>query len=703
MSVEGETSLPKTRLGAFTTGLLILASSYSLYLVVHRYTILSRLTLPIFDIIQIQRAMHVFFLVAIGYLVSAQGAPGKRTLGSWVFVGLSLIFLFTFWVPNVPNVALDPVAKLAGTVFWAVAILPALLPRMQRATGLIAAALASLPLVYQIRFFEELVNRAVIPATWDMVMSFGLICLVLGVVYRFIGPVMPSLVLIFIAYNLYGNAFPGAFQNARQPLDVILGKTYNETEAGIYGQVTGVSAKYLVYFTILSGMIGALGLGRIVANIALALVGKSPATPGRVMSVASIFMGMFSGSGAADTQFVATLTRPLFEKSGYDRMIASGLVATAGTIAIITPPVLGPIAFIMVEILNISYLDVVIMSIIPCLMYLTAILSYNEFYTRKAKFPAVGEAFTRAYALRYSTIFLPIGLIILMLYYGFEVDAAASLAALAFIVIAYLDPSLRPKAWVPILNGLRDGFRSLIPIGTAITAANLIFAMVVISGLTSKFSLFLSQISGSSLLLATALTAVFSLILGMGMPPTATYVLTAALTAPAIIDLAQQNGIPPEAAKLATHMFLFYYAVLADVTPPVALSAYASASVFKTDPIQTGVYAARVALAKYFVGFFFLVAYAGTALLILPVVRTSPLSVALPIILERLITVGAGVIFLSAATVGYTRRILERWESWLMGALAVACFIPNLAVNAIAIVLCGLFFVSKGRVRANAA
>lgn len=169
--------------------------------------------------------------------------------------------------------------------------------------------------------------------------------------------------------------------------------------------------------------------------------------------------------------------------------------------------------------------------------------------------------------LRYSTIFLPILLIIALLYLGYEVRTAASLALVAFVLLAYLDPTLRPKGFAPILQGLEEGFRTLLPIGAAVTAANLIFAMLVISGLTSKFSQLLQQVSGESLLLATLLTAVFSLILGMGVPPTATYVITSALTAPAIIALAKQNGIPESAAILATHMFLFYYATLADVTP----------------------------------------------------------------------------------------------------------------------------------------
>lgn len=691
MELAQETSGKRTPFGWAVWGVLLAAAVYSIYLVVHPFTPLSRADIAVLDIVQLERAVHVFFLVLAGYLITARQTPHKPTLGSWVFALLSLVFLYTFWVPNVTGVNIPLAGKLMGTLAWALAVLPALLPRLRAVGDVLAALLSVAPLLYQMRFYEELVYRAVIPAGWDMAMSFSLIVLVLGLVYRLLGPVMPSLVLVFLAYNLYGHYVPGTFRGAKNGIDLILGKTYNETEAGIYGLITGVSAKYLVYFTILSGLIGALGLGRIVANLALAMVGRTPMTPGRATGVASVFMGMFSGSGAADTQFVATLTKPLYERAGYDRLIGAGLVATAGTIALITPPVLGSIAFVMVEVLQIPYLTVVVMAIGPCLLYLLSVLAFNEFYARKAKLPPVGADLAmsrRRYIARYSTIFLPILLIIVMLYRGFEVSTAVSLAMLGFVLITYLDPTLRPRGLMPILEGLADGFRQLIPIGTAIVAANLIFGMMVITGLPSKFSIFLGQVSGESLLLATAVTAVFSLILGMGIPPTATYVLTSSLTAPAIVKIAEANGIPAGAALLATHMFLFYYAVLADVTPPVALSAYAAASVFKTNPLVTGIYAARVALSKYLVGFFFLFAFAGTGLLILPVLQDTTLGLSLAqkwgIIAERFLAVGVGIVFLSAATVGYTRRTLQRWESWVLGVLGVACFTPYWYINLIA-------------------
>jgi len=758
---------------------LLVAALFSLYLVLHPFTPLSRESIIILDQVQLRRATHVLLLLVAGYLITSQLQAARPTVGSWVFALLSLPFLYTFWVPNVPGVDIPLLGRLMGTLAWALVVVPNLLPRLRRYADVAAALLAIVPWAYQVRYYEELINRAVIPAGWDMAMSFTVIILVLGLVSRLLGPIMPSLVLIFLTYNMYGHYVPGTFRGAKNGIDLILGKTYNETEAGIYGLITGVSAKYIVYFTILSGLIGALGLGKVVANMALAMVGRTPQTPGRVTGIASVFMGMFSGSGAADTQFVATLTKPLYEKANYDKMTAAGLVATAGTIALITPPVLGSIAFVMVEILQISYLWVVVMALGPMLLYLLGILTYNEFYARKAKLPPVGAdtSLGRRYALRYSIIFIPIVLIVVMLFLGTEVSTAVYLAALAFVLICYLDPTLRPApltevmrspaykiglplgivlgvvgsltpllaGWnlgnipllpitlavlglllgtffypaavsgklravlEPIAQGLVEGFRQLIPIGSAIVAANLIFGMMVITGLPSKFSIFLGQVSGESLLLATLVTAVFSLILGMGVPPTATYVLTASLTAPAIIKIATANfqgyGLEPQqavlAATLATHMFLFYYAVLADVTPPVALSGYAAASVFRTNPILTGVYAARVALAKYIIGFFFLLSFTGTGLLILPILQNVPGLEGWLIILERFFFTAVAIIFLAAATVGYTRHPLRRWESWVMGLLALALFYPYpsfwMALIPFAL---GLLFFLKGEGKA---
>jgi TRAP transporter 4TM/12TM fusion protein len=509
-------------------------------------------------------------------------------------------------------------------------------------------------------------------------MAFGETFLVLGLTYRAIGSVLPTLVLTFMLYNIYGNYLPGVFSGPGFSIDMLLGKLYCETEAGLFGIITGVSLKYLVYFTILGAVISELGFGEIISNIALSMVGKSPASPGRTSSILAVFMGLFSGSGAADTQFVATITKNLYERAGYDQYIAAGIVSTVGSIAYVTPPIMGSISFIMVELLSIPYTWIITMAISPMLLYLSGIWLYNEFYVRKEKFEPIEVAknINKKYNLRYSYVFAPIVLIILLIYRGFAINVSVFAAILFFIIIAYIDPKIRP----PIKKlgiGLSEGFKSLIHIGAAVVCANVVMTIMVISGVAAKFSQFLALLSHGNLFFALIFAAVFSLILGMGVPPVATYVLTAALTAPSIQQLAIAAGIPDQAALLSTHMFLFYYAVLAEVTPPVGLSIYAASSVFKTNPIKTGIYAAMVALPKYLIGLSFICSYYGTATLILPILEYhTPLNSIL-IIASKLILTFAGIVFLNAGVIGFAMRSYANWERVILVTCGVLLFYPS--------------------------
>ncbi len=670
------------------TPLLILASLYSLYLVIHPYTPMSKLDLPVLDLTQVQRATHVFFLLAAGYLTSSLWKRQRAGWGGYVFAALAVLPLVAFW-----KLDLDLGQQAAGTLFWLAALAPALYPPCNRWVDKIAALLSLAPFLYLVILFDVIIDRAMLPEPWDLVMGFGLTMLLLGQVYRYTGPILPCLVLVFLLYDLHGDMFPGIFAHAPFDFDLLLAKLFSETEAGLFGMITGVSMKYLVYFTILGGVIAVLDLGRIIANIAsMASRGRADG-PGIVTVIASVFMGMFSGSGAADTQFVSTIGKPMYEKAGYDRHVAAGLAATSGTIAMVTPPVLGSMAFVMVEILSIPYSWVCIMALGPMLLYAVAILSYNNLYAKRMNLKPLGRetGVGGGYLRRYSYIFLPILVIVAFIYLGYAVSLAVVVAILLFIAFGYLDPATRPKKKTAIFKGLANGFASLIPIGTAVVCANLILTLMVMTGLPNKVSQFLTLVSGQSLIFATFFAAAFSLLLGMGIPPTATYVVSSSLTAPAILQVAMANGIPQEAALLATHMFLMYYAILADVTPPVALSAYASASVFLTDPLKTGVYAAKVALPKYLLGFSFILAYQGTALLLIPVWQTSTWQEAIGGFLLRLTAVSLGAIYMAAATSGYARRPLQQWERWVLGLLSVGLFLPFDWIN-LAVFLGGIWF-----------
>ncbi|MFZ1986548.1 MAG: TRAP transporter fused permease subunit, partial [Desulfatitalea sp.] len=618
-----------------------------------------------------------------GYMVSYLRIRPRNRIGALPLFVMTFLIMIEF-------LRLDLPAPLKGfaIVIWACTMLPTLVHSTQKWSNLACALLSFLPFLYLLINYEKLIYRAIMPEPWDLIMSFSEILLVLGVIFRLSGPIMPSIVMVFLLYNIYGDAIPGLFANPGFDLDMLLGKLYCETEAGIFGSITGVSLKYLIYFTIMGAIVTRLNFGKIIANIALLFVGRSPASPGRACSVMAVLMGMFSGSGAADTQFVATLTKPLFEKVGYDKLVAAGVIATVGSIAYITPPVMGSISFIMVELLSIPYSLIIVMAIGPMLLYLLGIVTYNELYVKKVNLPQleISALIDFAYFKRYCYVFIPIAFIIYMIYKGYSINITVTAAAILYVLFAYADPSIRPPLR-NLMEALEEGIISLLPIASAVIAANMIMSMMVMSGLASKFSIILMDISGSSILLAVLFTGIFSLILGMGVPPIATYVLTSALTAPTIQKLAVLNGIPEEAALLATHMFLFYFAVLAEVTPPVALSAYAASSVMGTDPIRTGVFAARVALPKYLIGTTFILSLSGTSLLIVPIVRSVPLGEAIAYIVFTFLFTILGVLYLNVAVVGYFRKRLSSVVRIVVGICAVLLFYPSYLLNVIAMVI----------------
>jgi TRAP transporter 4TM/12TM fusion protein len=672
-------------------GVAIVGTLYHLYLVVHPYTPFAHLHISILDLTQVQRATHVFLICLIGYLLSFVRTKDRNIGGSLPLTLLTGLILFQFVQLSIPL----PL-KVFAVFIWACAMIPPMIPSVQRPANIVCAALTFLPYLYLVIHYEKLIYRAIIPEPWDLVMALSEMLLVLGIIFRLSGPIMPILVMVFFLYNLYGYVLPATWASPGFDLDMLLGKMYCETEAGIFGTITGVSVKYLIYFTTLGAIITRLNFGKIIANIALLVVGRSPASPGRTSSIMAVLMGMFSGSGAADTQFVATLTKPLYEKVGYDKLVAAGIIATVGTIAYITPPVLGSISFLMVELLSIPYSWIIAMCIGPMLLYLFGIATYNELYVRKVNLPetVLSSENDFSYFKRYCYVFVPILFIIAMIYRGYSISLTVSLAAALFVIFAFVDKSVRPPV-KNLFDALSEGIIFLLPIASAVIAANMIMAMMVMSGLASKFSMILMNMSGSSILVATLFTGFFSLLLGMGVPPIATYVLTSALTAPAIQKLAVMNGIPENAALLATHMFLFYYAVLAEVTPPVALSAYAAASVMETDPIQTGVYAARVALPKYLIGITFILSLSGSSLLVLPVLETLPLGEAIVQIVIRYSLSLLGIFFLNVAVIGYLTKPLSTLERIVVGAGAVLLFYPSSLTDVIGVIVIAAFMAKK--------
>ena len=683
----------------------LLGALYHLYLIVHPYTPLSYwYRIGVLDLTQLQRGTHVFFVLTVGFLLSYLRGWSVSYLGlRWA---LSVILALTTLIPVylaldmfIDKGALLPALLLS--LIYVLSILPPILNPLSRLShnlrlsDLALAILALPPYLYLVSNYWALIDRAVLPLPLDVAMGWGMTLMLMGLVLRLIGPEMPLLVTAFILYDIYGYLLPRPWFHPGFDVEFLAGKLYAETEAALLGIVTGVSAKYVVYFTILAGVLGALGYGKAMGRTFLAFLGRSPASVGRASVGLGMGMGMVSGSGAADTAYVASTFKPLFKAAGYSDIVAAGIAANAGTLAYITPPILGSVAFLMIEILGIPYTWVIVMSIGPAILYAISILVYNEFYVRRAGIKPVPFEVKRGPELLIP--FIPPALILTLIFLGYSVSLAVTVAVILAPFIALLDRDMRSNIRrVP--EGLAEGLKLLAPVGASIVLANVIMSMVVLSGLHQKFTLALLELVGGNLVYAILFAFFFSLLLGMGVPPIATYTLSSLLTAPALVKLATAAGIPEGAALLATHMFLFYTAMLADITPPVGLSNFAAAAVYGLDPVRVGVRAALVAIPKYVYALSFIWSYWGTALLVLPVLLTMPLAQGVILIASRFAAVIAGIFFLSIANVGfYSGYHLGIAPRLLLALLSLLLFIPLEVLNLVGFIGCTVMLVLISR------
>ncbi|MGC9149072.1 MAG: TRAP transporter permease [Sulfolobales archaeon] len=672
----------------FLISIALIAVLYHLALIFYPYTPISyTYRINILELTQLVRATHVFFIILVGYLFDFVSGFSTITYGRARRIVSYGVPILTLWFTVL--IAQDMIYNRTGGSFllpiaiifiaWLFSIIPPLLPQRFSSfatySNIVPAILIFLPYLYMVLGYEELIYRGVSPLNMDVAMGWSIMLFLLGYILKHIGPEMPLLVLLFMFYDVYGYIFPPPWNQPGFSPSFLVGKAYIETEAALWGVITSVSVKYIVYFFILTGTFTALGFGEAMAKTFLSLLGRNSANVGRVATAMGVGMGIISGSGAADTAFIGSTLRDIFRRAGYDDLTAAGLTANAGTLAIITPPILGAVAFIIVELLQIPYLWVIIMSAPLTFFYAFSILMYNEFLTRRIKLRE-NNPVTREKIYKFH-VFLPAVVIVIMILFGYSVPLAVTIATLFTIVLALFDKDMRRNI-VKVPKGWAESFIDFTEIGATIVMANVIMTMVVVSGLHLKFSLVLLDLVRQNIALAIIFAAGFSILLGMGVPPTATFVLSSILTAPVIIKLAIANGIPEIATTFATYMFLFYMAMLADVTPPVALSAYAAAGVFRQDPIKTGVKAALVALPKYIYAPAMVYSYLGTSILILPVfLAGTPITQAIPMITQRFAEVTIGIVFISAGVGGFLFRELGSLARVLLTIGGVLLVIPG--------------------------
>jgi len=489
----------------------------------------------------------------------------------------------------------------------------------------LAAALAIAAVAYLLVGGDDFTDRNTSPETWDIVFGVTLIVLVLEAMRRTTGWVMPVITLAFLLYALFGPYLPAPWTHKGYDVGRVIGHMYMTLE-GIFGVAVDVSSSLIILFTIFGAFLQYSGAGKFFIDFSFAAMGAKPTGAGRTVVLASFLLGGPSGSGVATTVTIGSVAYPMLAKAGYGKNAAGGLLAAGGLGAIISPPVLGAAAFLIAEFLKISYLDVILMATIPTCLYYFALFLMVEIDARK--FGMSSATFAKVDTLwnltrKYWFHFLSLVSIVVFMLFGYSPVLSVFWATVVTFFTSFLhrDCALIPydvlRGRVPLVRGLyqsglvkalQDGSVSVVNVAATCAGAGIIVGVVTLTGLGLKFSSIVIDYAGGSLLLTAVFTSLVVWIVGLAVPVTASYIICAVITAPALIKL----GVP----DFAAHMFIFYYAVLSEVSPPTALSPFAAAAITGGDPYKTTLQCWKYTVPAFLLPFMFVLEPSGQGLLL---------------------------------------------------------------------------------------
>lgn len=437
----------------------------------------------------------------------------------------------------------------------------------------------------------------VMPTTMDMVVATLGILIVLELTRRTSGWTLPILAGIFILYSFVGPYLPGILNHRGYSFDRFV--TYIYGLDGVFGVTLDVSSKYILLFIIFGSFLQMSGVGRYFIDFSFSLAGGMRGGPAKVAVISSGLMGMMNGTSAGNAVATGSLTIPLMRKVGYSGRFAAATEATASAGGQIMPPIMGAGAFLMAEITGIKYSEIIIAATIPAILYFVSVYFMVDFQALRSGMRGLSrkELPSMKGILKQAYLFVPIIFLIGALLGGYSVIRSGTVAIVACLVISWIHPSTR-MGLKKIGLALEIGMKNTIGLLAVCATAGIIVGVIALTGIGLRFSSMLLGIAGNSMFLALLFAMLISIVLGMGMPTTAAYAVAAAVIAPGLIQI----GIEP----LFAHMFVFYYAVMSAITPPVALAAYAAAGVAGVDPFKTGFTAFKLGIAAFIVPFMFM-------------------------------------------------------------------------------------------------
>ena len=597
-----------------------------------------------------------------------------------------LVFASGFWMPETLKHRSLHVSMILILAF---AMYPATKKASRKIIAwydyILIALSAAVPLYMWLDYFN-IINRAGKPNSMDVIIGTLLTLLVLEATRRVCGMALPILGVIFILYSLMGTKqglipvnIPGIFLHRGYTWQKLMSHFFANTE-GIYGSSVNVASTYIFLFIAFGEIMNKCGMGKFFNDIANALAGGSKGGPAKVAVVASGLLGMINGAAVAVVVTTGSFTIPLMKKTGYDNEFSGAIVATGSVGGQLMPPVMGAAAFIMAETLGIKYSTLLVSAIIPAVIYYMGILLQIQMRaekmgmqgTPKDQLPKVGEVMKE-----YGHLAIPLVFLIYMLFFsGKTVIMAAFYTILFTIVVAQLRPNTR-MSLNDIIDAMVASAKSTVSVAIACACVGIIVGVCSITGFALNMASTIIQIGGQSLMFTLIFTMVTCMILGMGLPSIPSYIITSTIAAPALVTL----GIPP----IAAHMFCFYFAMFANLTPPVALAAFAAAGIAGGSPMKTGWASVKLALAGFILPYMFVY---NTELLLLDTPIAKGIQVA--------ITAAIGVFLISVAVEGFLFRKVNAVLRILCFAGAYLLIDSGLITDIIGIAICvGIVLLQK--------
>ena len=615
-----------------------------------------------------------------------------RVLGGWR--GTVIVFLaiamscFHYYTAGFGLLAAQKqgAVHLAFTLVLVLLLYPAK-SSMSKTSGIpwydyILAGLGAMSALYLVVNYTALTERAGMPTQIDLIMGGILIAMLLEATRRISNPVLPGLAVFALLYCYFGRYMPEMFSHRGFAVERIINHMYLGTE-GIFGTPLEVSSTFVFMFILFGSVLEKTGMGKFIIDLSLAMAGGTTGGPAKVAVVASGLMGTISGSSVANVCTTGMFTIPLMKSVGYKPYFAGAVEAVASTGGQIMPPVMGAGAFIMAQFLGVPYLQVAVAAIVPALLYYFAVMVQVHFEACRLGLKGLPkEQLPHLWKLLKDKGFLllPLGAIIYLLLAGYTPLFAAFWGINVSVVLSWLKKETRLTP-VRLMEAFEAGARGALSVACACACVGMVVGMGTLTGLALRIAGAIVTLAGGKLILTLFFTMCASILLGTGLPTTANFIVTSTMAAPALLQL----GVPP----IAAYMFVFYFGIAADLTPPVALAAYAGAGIAGDDPMKTGAVAFKLALAG------FIVPYVYVYNPILLFVDATPVAMT-----QAVITALIGVFLLAMCTIGFYRAPMAWWARILALGGALGLLVPGTVSDAAGLsVLVFLFILQTAKAK----